>query len=257
MYFKHLIILCLSIIAVSIDRAEGQTKMFSKIKPASVAVHARGGLTTGIDNFEQNGLNNAQFKRKLSVLYNWGIGATAIYEKGWVYSIDIGKFHPSLGVQLVGEPFLGFNRDLQQIIISLDYVSSSFRLGKVSVINESNWQQKWLIGIDLLYVDGRGSGGIGYVVNNVFARQFALVNPDIETQSGIAPAAQAGYQIAFRGKRMGISLMMLGNLGLKRYGVQHYEAWIDNQEGRGTQHVRGSFIATLVQYEFFLNTKSE
>jgi hypothetical protein len=242
-------------IAISINVVEGQNRILNNIKPISVILHTRGGLTTGIDNFEQTGLDNSQFKRKSSVLYNWGIGATAKYKKGWVYSIDIGKYHPSLGAQLVGKPLLGFNRDLQQIIINLDYVSSSFRLGKVSIINNSNWQHKWLIGIDLLYIDGRGLGGTGGVANNVFARQSVLVNPNIETQSGIAPAAQAGYQIAFRGKRMGISLMILGNLGLKRYGTQHYEAWLDNQEGKGIQNVRGSFIATLVQYEVFLNTK--
>ncbi|MEM1327915.1 MAG: hypothetical protein AAGI23_18295 [Bacteroidota bacterium] len=82
-------------------------------------------------------------------------------------------------------------------------------------------------------------------------------NLEPDTQKGIAPSLQAGYQVAYRGKRMGLSLMLLGNLGLKYYLLDEYTARINFEEYDVTINTKNDLIAWILQYEvYFGNTSS-
>lgn len=210
------------------------------------SLHLTTGLTIGLSPLSEF-VEIPQFSNRITARPSLGIGAKFFHQKHFFISLDFMQYNFEYGATLERE----IDNNQKSIIVSPGYFSTAFRFGRVNYFNNARWQHSYLLGANLDYIvslnqDLNPSGN---------TTDFGLYNRGLAIEEGIVPSLQGGYQIAYRGNRMGLSLTLLGNLGLKTYGVQRYEIQLNGEQFLATHDIKGHFTSAILQYEFFFGGK--
>lgn len=238
-----------TILTLSYFNLSAQVKSASLLNSPKFELNIGGGMTYGFNQFEVEEPSSPDFNSIMRLKHNLGIGLKIYHKNRWFTSLDLWQYTPAYGVYLFREntddnSFIGSGR---YSVSSFSFISTSIRIGKITYLNNPRWQLSWLGGINLEYVNTSNSGNI----NSVNSPAFALYENDPTVETGIAPSIQAGYQIAHRGRRMGVSFTLISNLGLKYYARKEYEAWLNNQQFFARINTKGDFIAAVLKYEMY------
>lgn len=217
------------------------------------------GETQGFDRYEVTGEDHPSMRYINPTRINFALGFTWYYRNRWFTSLHYHEYGSTSGmsatIDVSNREEFDYNRFDKYITRSLTYNNYSFRIGRTHFFKNPKWQTRWLLGTNLILVSHNATYGSANESNDRFFSLSHNLSP--ETRTGIAPSLQAGYQIAYRGKRMGLSLMALGNLGLKYYTLDEYEIWIDYEQYNTTIETKSDLIAWILQYEvYFGNTSS-
>lgn len=217
------------------------------------------GKTQGFDRYEVIGEDHPDINYINPTETNFAIGFTWFHKNRWFTSLHYHEFQSTSGmsvsIDVSNREDFDYNRFGKYITRSYNFSDYSLRIGRTHFLKNPKWQTRWLLGTNLKHVSHRPTYGSANESDDPF---FSLSqNSTPKTRTGIAPSLQAGYQIAYRGKRMGLSLMALGNLGLKYYALDEFEIWIDYEQYNTTINTRDDLIAWILQYEiYFGNTSS-
>lgn len=215
------------------------------------------GRTQGYDQFEFVGRSHPDVLYIDPRAYNFALGFTWYHKKRWFTSLHWHQFTSTTGarvtIDLPPEEGIDFERRGKSIGRASIFNNYSVRVGRTHFFQNPRWQTRWLAGMNFKHV----SHDVVYNPLNVSDDPFFSLSQNLtpETQTGIAPSVQAGYQVAYRGKKMGLSLIVLGNLGLKYYLLDEYTARINFEEYNATINTKDDLIAWTLQYEvYFGNT---
>jgi hypothetical protein len=217
------------------------------------------GRTQGFDRYEVIGEDhpNMSFFNPREV--NVAFGFTWYHPDRWFTSLHWHVFNSMSGASASREvpatDSTGVSFRWTGRASSFVFNDYSLRVGRTSFARHSGWQASWMAGINFKHITHDASRisteGILSPLLDVAHRSTTA------RASGFMPSLQAGYQVAYRGKRMGVSLMALGNYGLSYFAVDEYEVAINNERYRAAIHTKGDLIAWIVQYEvYFGNTSS-
>lgn len=213
------------------------------------------GSTQGYDLYEVIGPDHPDMQYVAPQGLNFTLGFTWYHKNRWFTSLHWHQFDSWSGMSAsIMDPITRSTRGRQRATSSIfnDY---SIRAGRTFFFNNSRWQTRWLLGANVKNVSFDYGDRPTQPVDDTYLNIRRTRTPDIDR--GLAPSLQAGYQVAFRGGRMGLSFMILGNLGLKYYSSDEYEVWINNESYTTTISTKNDLIAFIFQYEvYFGNTSS-
>ncbi|MEM1325493.1 MAG: hypothetical protein AAGI23_06040 [Bacteroidota bacterium] len=215
------------------------------------------GLTQAFDRYEIIGVDNPGIEYITPSQTNLTLGLTWYHRSRWFTSLHWHQFSSTSGIRATNRFSANGsnNSDILNLVNerSITFSDYSFRVGRTHFFKNPKWQTRWLAGVSIKNIPY----DIFYFPLNASDDPIFSLSQNLtpETQLGIAPSLQAGYQIAYRGKRMGLSLMILGNLGLKYYVLDEYTIRIDFEEFNTTINSKNDLIAGILQYEvYFGNT---
>jgi len=223
------------------------------LRNQNFALHIGAGPTLGFNKFEQAKPSNPNFVPSQKLSANLDLGLDIFHKKRWFSSYSWTQYNSTYGVSatIQGNENDWFVRRIREKYINYNYWSATLQFGRIKSLKDTRWQVNWLAGINLEFVVPKGQINFDLGDN----QRLSLKGEDAIVISGIAPNLQAGYQVAFRGNRMGLSLKMIGNLGLRYYGSIKYEAWMDNEQFFATVKTKNDFIAAILQYEVYFGNK--
>ncbi|MEM1327916.1 MAG: hypothetical protein AAGI23_18300 [Bacteroidota bacterium] len=218
-----------------------------------------GGQTQGYNDYQLRGEGHPDIHYIAPRDINTTIGLTWYHRKRWFTSLHAHVFNSYSGVSArakvppIGNTENNFRTRLK--VMTLPFNDYSLRLGRTQFWGNSPWQTRWMVGANIKHIAYEPTIGSINESNNTFLnikRELRLL-----TDKSVTSSLQAGCQLAYRGKRMGLSFMLLGNFGLNYISATDYRIWINHQEYNATIRTKDDLIAWIVQYEvYFGNTSS-
>jgi hypothetical protein len=218
-----------------------------------------GGQTKGYDEYTVTDEEHPDIHYISPREVNVTLGFTWYHRNRWFTSLHAHVFNSYSGVSArVETPPIGNTENNfrgKWVASSLPFNDYSLRVGRTQFLGNSPWQARWMVGANIKHTAFEPSRGFINETNSTFLNIKDVSR--LLTERSIAPSLQAGLQLAYRGKRMGLSFMLLGNLGLDYISATDYRIWINHQEYNATIRTKDDLIAWILQYEvYFGNTTS-
>ncbi|MEM1327917.1 MAG: hypothetical protein AAGI23_18305 [Bacteroidota bacterium] len=216
------------------------------------------GRTQGFDQYEVLGRDHPDMNFFNPRETNIAFGFTWYHRERWFTSFHLHGFNSMSGMSAgrtipatdsTAESFR--TRSSAQGFIFNDY---SIRFGRTNFARYSGWQASWMVGMNFKHLSHDASSRSTRLVQNTLL-EIRHRSTDIRP-SGFIPSLQVGLQVAHRGPKMGLSLMLLGNYGLRYFATDEYEVWIDNEQYRAAIRTKNDLIAWVLQYEVYFGNTS-